>query len=430
VDKLLVYGPARLSGSVEISSAKNSTLKLMAASLLSRTPILFKKIPKLRDLNTMRKLLTNLGAKIEDLNDEGDLRIDASQISDTKAHYDIVKTMRASILVLGPLLTRFGEASVSLPGGCAIGARPIDIHLKGLEALGAEIELQEGYVTARAKRLVGANILLSFPSVGATENILMAAVFAKGETVIENAAREPEIIDLVQFLVALFPELKILGAGTSTIRISGIERDSKPNHQLEYRAMGDRIEAATYLIAGMMTKSPSVTVNGIEAYTMTSVLEVLKSMGAIIEINENKKSITLKYNNIIKGAIIDTAPFPGLPTDVQAQLMALMICADSSSVITEHIFENRFMHVPEMQRMGAAITLRGNVATIQGGNKLKAAPVMCTDLRASAALVLCGLVAEGTTEVQRIYHLDRGYEKLEEKLKILGAKLERIKSEN
>ncbi|MDH4466532.1 MAG: UDP-N-acetylglucosamine 1-carboxyvinyltransferase [Bacteriovoracaceae bacterium] len=428
MDKLVIDGPSSLSGVVEISRAKNSVLKLLAACLMTSESVIIEAMPELQDVKTMLKLLKHLGAEVTTLPGTQNVKINCEKINQWKAHYELVKTMRASILVLGPLLGRFGQAEVSLPGGCAIGARPIDIHLKGLEKLGAKITLEAGYVRAEASELVGATIVLPFPSVGATENIMMAAVFAKGKTVIENAAKEPEISDLGNFLMKLFPELVIEGDGTSTLTIHGVDRKTtKVAQNVTYLPIGDRIEAATYLMAAVTTNS-EVTLTGFYPKHISAVTHVLEEMGANLEIINDKdhpKIKTKKYLKPLKAVHVDTAPYPGFPTDAQAQLMAVMLSATGTSVVTEHIFENRFMHVPELERMGAKITLKGNAAVIEGPCQLKGAPVMCTDLRASAALVVAALNAEGKTDIQRVYHLDRGYENLEEKLSQLGCVIKR-----
>lgn len=420
MDKLLVQGPVTLNGSVEISSAKNATLPILAATLLCPYPVKFKSIPDLMDVGTILKLLQSLGTKVDKSGDE--IIINAAVLDNQHADYLLVKTMRASVLVLGPLLARYGEASVSLPGGCAIGARPVDIHLLGLEKMGAEIQIENGYIKARAKKLKGAVITFPFPSVGATENIMMAAVLAEGITVIENAAMEPEIDDLADFLMA--QGVKIEGSGTSRITIHGMDiSELKPNPK-PYRVIGDRIEAATFIIAAIMTNG-DVKVKGFNPTDLNFVLETLTKMGAKLEIGSD--FVHVHPSARLKGAIIDTAPHPGFPTDVQAQMMALMSVVEGSSIVTETIFENRFMHVSEMVRMGAKVTLKGNSALIEGVDSLSSAPVMCTDLRASAALILCALIAHGTTEIQRVYHLDRGYEKIDAKLTGLGVKIERIR---
>lgn len=420
MDKLLITGPTRLAGEVRVSCAKNATLPILAASLLFNTDITFKDIPKLNDVNTILRLLQSMGVQHHF---QGDLlKLNASRIDNLVADYALVKTMRASVLVLGPLLARFGKAKVSLPGGCAIGARPVDIHLTNLEKMGAKIEIDKGYIIASCTRLTGTPLTLSFPSVGATENLMMAAVFAEGVTTIDNAACEPEIVDLAQFLRTMGVDIK--GEGTSRIEIKGVRVDHKFHQEKPYRPIGDRIEAATYIIGALMTAS-KVEVSGFAPWTLEAVLETLEKMGATIDRKEN--SVLVHPAAKLKGAVIETAPFPGFPTDVQAQMMALMCVCDGQSIITEQIFENRFMHVPELIRMGCKITLKGNAALIEGTPILSAAPVMCTDLRASAALVLAALRAEGVSDIQRIYHLDRGYENLELKLQELGAKIERVR---
>lgn len=419
MDKLIVQGPSTLKGSVKVSSAKNATLPILVATLLCPFPVKFDSIPDLMDVSTILKLLQSMGVKVTKNGDE--MTVDATKLENQHADYTLVKTMRASVLVLGPLLARFGNASVSLPGGCAIGARPVDIHLMGMEKLGAEIQIENGYIKAKCKKLKGTTITLPFPSVGATENLMMAAVLAEGETIIENAAMEPEIDDLADFLIA--HGVKIEGAGTSRITIHGTTTDKlKPTKS--YRVIGDRIEAATYIIAGIMTGG-DVKVEGYNPKHLGFVLDTLTKMGAKLENGPDYTHV--KPSNRLRGGIIETQPYPGFPTDVQAQMMALMSIVDGNSVITETIFENRYMHVPEMIRMGANVTLKGNLAIIEGVEKLSAAPVMCTDLRASAALILCALVANGSTEIQRVYHLDRGYERIDEKLTKLGANIKRVK---
>lgn len=419
MDKLLVKGPIELKGEVTVSSAKNATLPILVATILCPYPVNFDGIPDLMDVSTILKLLQSMGVKVN----KGEVTtLDATELTNQHADYSLVKTMRASVLVLGPLLARYGKASVSLPGGCAIGARPVDIHLMGMEKLGAKIEIENGYIKAEATKLKGAVITLPFPSVGATENLMMAAVLAEGTTVIENAAMEPEIDDLADFLIA--QGVKIEGAGTSRITIHGMNlSDLKPTHK-NYRVIGDRIEAATFIIAGIMTGG-EVLVKGFNPHHLGYVLDTLQRMGANLEIG--KDFVRVKKSNRLKGVMIETQPYPGFPTDVQAQMMALLSVVDGQSIVTETIFENRFMHVPEMSRMGAQISLKGNAALVEGVESLSAAPVMCTDLRASAALVLCALVAHGETEIQRVYHLDRGYEKIDEKLTHLGASITRVK---
>lgn len=419
MDKLLVQGPVTLNGIVEVSSAKNATLPILVASLLCPYPVKFKSLPDLMDVSTIIKIIQSMGLKVSK---DGEITtLDATTLDNQHADYSLVKTMRASVLVLGPLLARFGKASVSLPGGCAIGARPVDIHLMGMEKLGAKIEIENGYIKAQADKLKGAVITLPFPSVGATENLMMAAVLAEGETVIENAAMEPEIDDLADFLIA--QGVKIEGAGTSRIIIHGTDiKNLKPS--APYRVIGDRIEAATFIIAAIMTGG-EVKVSGFNPKHLSFVLETLSKMGASLEVGSD--FVRVKKAARLKGTTIETLPYPGFPTDVQAQMMALMSVVDGNSIVTETIFENRFMHVPEMGRMGAKVTLKGKSALIEGVESLSAAPVMCTDLRASAALILCSLVAEGQSEIQRVYHLDRGYEKIDEKLTKLGANIQRVK---
>ncbi|MFP5490768.1 MAG: UDP-N-acetylglucosamine 1-carboxyvinyltransferase [Bacteriovoracia bacterium] len=420
MDKLLVTGPGRLNGTVTVSSAKNATLPILAGALLFETPVKLADIPKLNDVATIIKLLESMGVKVE--RDGKNMTLDSSNVHNLVADYALVKTMRASVLVLGPLLARFGKAKVSLPGGCAIGARPVDIHLTNLEKMGAKIQIEQGYILAECERLQGCELSLSFPSVGATENLMMAAVYADGETIIENAAREPEIVDLANFLIHF--GVTVEGAGTSRIRIIGTNTQKKYAATKPYRPIGDRIEAATFIIAGLMANS-NIVVNGFEPWTLEAVLETLEKMGA--KLTRLEDGVEVHPSGRLKGAVIETAPFPGFPTDVQAQMMALMCLCDGNSIITEQIFENRYMHVPELIRMGCKVTLKGNAALIEGVESLSAAPVMCTDLRASAALVLAALTAHGQSDIQRIYHLDRGYEDLEAKFKALGAKVERVK---
>ncbi|MAF78371.1 MAG: UDP-N-acetylglucosamine 1-carboxyvinyltransferase [Halobacteriovoraceae bacterium] len=413
MDKLLIKGPVKLNGEVTISKAKNAYLPLMAACILAEEEVRFKEVPKLRDIGTMNKLLSHLGVEIKE--EGSDICYHLNELKSDEAPYELVKTMRASICVLGPMLSRFKKGKVSLPGGCAIGTRPIDLHLKNLEKMGAHIELKGGYVEATTDGLKGTHLTLDFPSVGATENLMMAAVLAEGETIIENAALEPEITDLGNFLNSL--GAKISGLDTKTIKIEGVQSLKGG----EYTAIGDRIEAATYIMAALMTGS-QLKVKGFDPGHIDAVLEKLESMGASLERFDNGVEV---FPSDLKGVDIDTAPYPGFPTDVQAQMMALATQAKGSSIITEHIFENRFMHVPELIRLGADITIKGNSAIVKGGKDLKGAPVMCTDLRASAALVMAALCSEGESEVRRVYHLDRGYEKLDNKLKNIGAVVER-----
>jgi UDP-N-acetylglucosamine 1-carboxyvinyltransferase len=420
MDKLLIDGPCTLNGTVEISSAKNATLPILVATILCPYPVRFQSIPDLMDVGTILKLLQSMGVKVIK---EGDvITVDATELNNQHADYSLVKTMRASVLVLGPLLARYGKASVSLPGGCAIGARPVDIHLMGMEKLGAHIEIENGYIKAHADKLKGAVVTLPFPSVGATENIMIAAVLAEGTTVIENAAMEPEIDDLAHFLME--QGVRIEGAGTSRITIHGVEISKLKPAATPYRVIGDRIEAATFIIGAIMTGG-EVKVKDFNPEHLKFVLETLTKMGAQLEIGSD--FVQVKKSKRLKGTTIETMPYPGFPTDVQAQMMALMSVVEGNSIVSETIFENRFMHVPEMGRMGSNITLKGNSALIEGVEALSGAPVMCTDLRASAALILCSLVAHGQSEIQRVYHLDRGYERIDEKLTQLGAKIKRVK---
>ena len=417
MDKLVIQGGRPLNGKVSISGAKNATLPLMAAALLTDRPLKLSNVPALADIRSMAGLVGHHGAAIE-TNGHG-LTLHARSIADTTAPYDIVRKMRASILVLGPLLARAGHARVSLPGGCAIGNRPIDLHLKGLKALGAEIELAEGYVEARANGgLEGAVVPLPFASVGATENLMMAASLARGTTVIENAAREPEISDLAECLVAM--GAGISGAGTERIEIEGRET----LFGAEHRVIADRIEAGSYAVAAAITGGDLILA-GTEPDTMRATIAALAEAGA--EIEERADGLHIRGTGTIRGVDITTQPYPGFPTDMQAQLMALMAFSDSASVITETIFENRFMHVSELARMGADITVTGASATIRGVGALAGAAVMATDLRASMSLVLAGLAAKGETVIHRVYHLDRGYERLEEKLRGVGADIARTK---
>lgn len=414
MDKIVIHGGNPLKGEVLVSGAKNAALPLLFATLLAPGKHRLQNVPALRDIDTAAKLLETVGGTVHR---KGDLfEVDATDIESVEAPYDLVRTMRASVLVLGPLLARLGHARVSLPGGCAIGARPINLHLKGLEALGARIDLDHGYVEAHADRLQGAHISLDMPTVGGTENLLMAASLAKGTTVIENAAREPEIIDLANALISMGAQIS--GAGSDTITIEGVD-ELQP---MDYRVMADRIEAGTYMVASAMTRG-DVLVKGIDAAPLEAFLNKLREAGASVE--ETAAGIRVIGPETIKSVDIKTQPHPGFPTDMQAQFMALMTLGDGTSVISETVFENRFMHVCELQRLGADIVIDGHVAMVKGVPDLCGAPVMATDLRASASLVIAGLASENTTEVSRIYHLDRGYEKLEEKLKQLGADIDR-----
>ncbi|MBE0598628.1 MAG: UDP-N-acetylglucosamine 1-carboxyvinyltransferase [Desulfuromonadales bacterium] len=415
MDKIIIHGGRRLKGEVQVSGAKNSALPLLFATLLAPGEHRITNVPSLRDIATVEKLLTILGATVQR---QGDLfAVDATHIENNEAPYDLVRTMRASVLVLGPLLARLGQARVSLPGGCAIGARPINLHLKGLEAMGAKITLDHGYVEAKAKRLHGARIYFDLPTVGGTENLMMAAALAKGKTVLENAACEPEIVELAQALNKMGGQVS--GAGTDTVTIEGVN-ELRP---LEFAVMPDRIEAGTFMIAAAMTRG-DVRITGAIAAHQDALLSKLREAGAEIVMEEG--AIRVRGPRRINPVNLKTRAFPGFPTDMQAQFMAMMTIGNGSSVVTETVFENRFMHVCELQRMGADITIDGRTATIKGVKELLGAPVMATDLRASACLVLAGLAADNTTEVSRIYHLDRGYEKIEEKFKGLGAHIERV----
>ncbi len=418
MDKLFIKGPAKLSGTVRISNSKNAYLPILAATLLTDKKIELKNLPNLRDIRTMIKLLENLGVQSESNSTKSDYIFDASKISSLEATYDLVKTMRASILVLGPLVARYKSAKVSLPGGCAIGTRPIDIHLSCMAKLGATIRLDAGYVEVTAEKLIGTRIILPFPSVGATENLMMAATLAQGETVIDNAAMEPEIEDLGNFLIAM--GVSVEGLKTSSIKIMGTTVNKLK--AISYEAIPDRIETGTYLMAALATNSEIKIENAVPSH-LNCVLDTLISMGAKLEIGLDYIKV---FSSKLRGVNIDTAPYPGFPTDLQAQLITLATQVDGQSIISEHIFENRFMHVPELNRLGANIVLKSNSAVIGGNLKLKAAPVMCTDLRASAALVMAALVATGTTEMQRVYHLDRGYDHIDDKLIKLGVSVERI----
>ena len=422
MDKIIVQGGRPLGGEVTVSGSKNAALPVLISSLLTAEPCVYQGIPQLADIRTTLRLLSGLGAHLETqpwVEGAGDIAVCAADINKLEAPYELVKTMRASFLVLGPLVARFGEARVSTPGGCAIGARPINLHLKGLEAMGAAIEQEHGYVQAKARRLRGAKIYLDLPSVGATENLMMAASLAEGVTVIENAAKEPEIEDLAAALNAM--GASVAGAGTAIIQIEGVSALGGVRH----RVIPDRIEAASFVIAGALTGG-DVRVTGARPAHLEAFLIKLKEAGIDIFADEN--SVTVKGCTKIKSVDITTLPYPGFPTDLQAQIMVLMSVADGASVITETIFENRFMHVLELNRMGADIRLEGNRAIVRGVKELSGAPVMATDLRASVSLVLAGLVARGSTEVSRVYHLDRGYEHIERKLSQLGAEIQRVKA--
>ena len=419
MDKIRVVGGRPLSGEIQISGAKNACLTLMPATLLSEEPLTLTNAPRLSDIATLTQLLESLGAEVTSMADGKVLALSSHGISSQHADYDIVRRMRASILVLGPLLARFGEAQVSLPGGCAIGARPVDLHLKALEAMGATLDLRDGYVHATAPGgLRGARFRFAFASVGATENALMAATLAKGTTVLENVAREPEIVDLAQCLRAMGAQIE--GEGTPTMTIEGVDRLGGATH----RVVTDRIELGTYMLAPAITGGEVECLGG-RIDLVGAFCEKLADAG--IDVTETERGLKVARNNgRIKAVDVATEPFPGFPTDLQAQMMALLCTADGTSVLEEKIFENRFMHAPELMRMGADIDVHGGTATVTGVERLKGAPVMATDLRASVSLILAGLAAEGETVVSRVYHLDRGYERVEEKLSACGARIERI----
>lgn len=419
MEKLIIKGHHPLNGEIRISGAKNAALPLLAASLLTDASIQLSNIPHLQDVTTIVSLLGQMGVRIT-LDERANIEVNASSLSSFHAPYDLVRTMRASILVLGPLLSRLGEAEVSLPGGCAIGTRPVDQHLKGLQAMGAEIRIENGYIKAKTKKLQGATIVMDIVTVTGTENIMMAAVLAKGQTIIQNAAREPEVEDLANFLNTL--GAKINGAGTSTITIDGVERLGGGC----YHVLPDRIETGTYLAAATIT-SGKIKLKNTRPDLLESVLLKLEETGALIDTGPDWISLDMKGNRP-HATDVSTAPYPAFPTDMQAQMMAVNSIATGTGVITETVFENRFMHVQELQRMGAKISLKGNTAICTGTDQLHGAPVMATDLRASASLVLAGLAAKGETIINRIYHIDRGYECIEEKLAQLGAQIQRIPS--
>jgi UDP-N-acetylglucosamine 1-carboxyvinyltransferase len=416
VDKLLIQGGTRLSGEVAISGAKNAALPILCASLLSAEPLHLTNVPHLNDIATMLRLIAQMGVEVTLDGTEG-LVLDSRGLSNPLAPYDMVKTMRASILVLGPLLARCGEARVSLPGGCAIGARPVDQHIKGLQAMGAEIHVEHGYVHAKATRLKGARIVTDMVTVTGTENLMMAAVLADGETIIENAAREPEVVDLANCLVSMGAQIS--GAGTDIIRIRGVERLHGATHAI----MPDRIETGTYLCAAAATGG-NIRLTKTSAACLDAVVDKLLDAGC--EIVTERDSIMLKAPQKLKAVSIRTSPYPAFPTDMQAQFMAINCVAEGSAVIRETIFENRFMHAVELIRLGADIRIDANNAVVTGVPRLEGATVMATDLRASASLVIAGLVAQGETLIERIYHLDRGYERIEEKLTRLGAVVKRV----
>ncbi len=419
MDSILVTGGAELRGDIPIAGAKNACLTLMPATLLTDEPLTLTNAPRLSDINTMTLLLQSLGAEVQALQDGKVLALSSHSITTLHADYDIVRKMRASILVLGPMLARFGEAEVSLPGGCAIGARPVDLHLKALEAMGAELTLQDGYVHAKAKSgLKGAVVDFPFVSVGATENALMAATLAKGTTELRNAAREPEIVDLADCLIKM--GARIDGAGTETITVEGVDALGGATHPV----VTDRIELGTYMLAPAICGGEVECLGG-RIDLLEAFCERLDAAGIAVE--ETPRGLKVaRRNGRVSAVDVSTAPFPGFPTDLQAQMMALLCTADGVSLLEETIFENRFMHAPELTRMGADIEVHGGTATVTGVAQLKGAPVMATDLRASVSLILAGLAAEGDTMVNRVYHLDRGYEHVEEKLGAVGARIERV----
>jgi UDP-N-acetylglucosamine 1-carboxyvinyltransferase len=415
VDKLVIQGGVPLSGEIRVSGAKNAALPILCASILTPETLRVQNVPHLRDVTTMLTLLGKLGVEFS-LDEKLGVELTAARVDNRVAPYEMVKTMRASILVLGPLLARFGDAKVSLPGGCAIGQRPVDQHIKGLEALGADLRIEHGFILARADRLKGARVVMDLVTVTGTENLMMAAVLAEGTTVIENAAREPEVIDLAQCLNAM--GARVRGAGSDVITVEGVDRLRGASH----RVMPDRIEIGTFLAAAAATRG-QVRIKGARTDILDAVIGKLRETGS--EIEQGEDWISLKANGDLRAVSVRTAPYPAFPTDMQAQFMALNSVASGTSVITETIFENRFMHVQELKRLGAEIEIEANTAIVRGVPRLQGARVMATDLRASASLVLAGLVAEGETVVDRIYHLDRGYECIEEKLSQLGARIRR-----
>jgi UDP-N-acetylglucosamine 1-carboxyvinyltransferase len=417
MDEILISGGKRLAGDVRISGAKNSALPILASTILGGGECVITNVPRVVDVLTMGKLLGILGAKVFHEGNRAVIQVDA--IESTEAPYDLVKTMRASVLVLGPLLARWGEAKVSLPGGCAIGSRPVNLHLAGLAKLGADISIQHGYITARAKRLRGERIYCDTPTVTGTENLMMAATLAEGVTTLENAAKEPEIVDLAEFLVKR--GARIRGAGTDEIVIEGVRELNGGDHEV----IPDRIEAGTYLAAAAVTQGDVIATHCRPGH-LEAVLMKLREAGA--DVQEGNDYVRLTMPDRLRGTDIRTLPFPGFPTDMQAQMVALLSLAEGTSVVTETVFESRFMHVEELRRMGANIRVEGNRLVVAGRKQLTGAPVMASDLRASAGLIVAGLAAEGVTHVQRVYHLDRGYERIEEKLGALGAEVQRQKS--
>lgn len=416
MDKLVIQGGVPLEGEIRISGAKNAALPILCASLLTGESLRVSNVPHLRDVTTNLELLAQMGVKVS-VDEKLGVELAATDLPNLVAPYELVKTMRASILVLGPMVARFGEARVSLPGGCAIGSRPVDLHIRGLQAMGAEIEIEHGYIHARAKRLKGARIFMDLVTVTGTENLMMAAALADGTTVLENAAREPEVVDLANCLMAM--GARIEGAGTDVITVHGVAR----LHGAEYRVMPDRIETGTYLVAAATTGG-RVKLKDTRADLLDSVLEKLREAGA--RVGHDDSSITLEMDGPIKSVNLRTSPYPAFPTDMQAQFMAMNTVAQGAATVTETIFENRFMHVQELRRLGADIEVEGNTAVVRGVKQLDGATVMATDLRASASLVVAGLIAQGETTIERIYHIDRGYECIEEKLSQLGARIRRV----
>ncbi len=417
MDKLVITGGRPLNGEVRISGAKNAALPIVAATLLAETPMTVTNVPHLQDITTSMELLSQMGVELT-IGEQMTIEVDASTISNPVAPYELVKTMRASILVLGPLLARCGKADVSLPGGCAIGSRPVNLHIDGLRAMGAEIEVKNGIVHAKADRLKGATIVFEIVTVTGTENLMMAATLAEGTTILENAAREPEVVDLANCLIAM--GAKISGAGTTKIIIEGVEK----LHGAEYAVQPDRIETGTFLVAAAITGG-KVKARDTDPTLLDAVLQKLRDAGADITLGDDWIELDM-HGKRAKAVDVHTAPYPAFPTDMQAQFMALNCVAEGAGVVRETIFENRFMHVQELQRMGASIAVEGNTAMVRGVDKLTSAPVMATDLRASASLIIAALAAEGETHVDRIYHVDRGYQNIEEKLQGLGARIQRV----
>ena len=417
MEKIIIKGGCKLSGEINLSAAKNAVLPIIAASILSGDKCVIERAPMLEDVSVLCDVLKSLNADVEINKELEEISIDSRNIFNADANSELIRKMRASFLIMGPMLSRFGHFRVSLPGGCNIGSRPIDLHLKGFKALGADIYMDHGFVEAKADKLIGSEIYLDFPSVGATENIMMAAVLAEGETILENSAEEPEIKDLANYLISMGANIE--GAGTDTIRIKGV----KELKGTRYKPIFDRIEAGTFMIAGAITNG-HITINGAEEEYLRPVIAKLTECGVNMDINE--KSITIKGYNELKAIDIKTMPYPGFPTDMQAQMMALLCVTPGTSIVTETVFENRFMHATELKRMGANIKIDGRSAIIEGVPKITGSEVNATDLRAGAALVLAALAAEGVTEIGDIYHIDRGYVNIEKKLKGLGANIERV----